>query len=49
MNFSLNFDLAKTRLHERFKSATYCNQEIFSLTHYHLTHLSLTNEKNSPK
>ena len=42
----ISLDLAKTRLRVRLESATYCNQEILSLTHNPLSHSSLTTDKH---
>ena len=46
IKIEISLELAKTRLRVGFKSATYCNQEILSLTHYPLNHASLTTDKH---
>ena len=42
----ISLELTKTRLREGLASATYCNQEILSLTLYPLSHASLTTDKH---
>ena len=41
----MSLELTKTRLRLGFESAT-CNQELLSLTHYLLSHASLTTDKH---
>ena len=42
----LSLELAKTRLRVGFESATYCNQQILSLTHFPLSQASLTTDNH---
>ena len=42
----ISLEEAKARLRVGFECAIYCNREIFSLTHYPLSHASLTTNKD---